>query len=242
MRRVLGEGGDAVDAARSVMQSYGRYYAEALWVRGSRVDELKDHTTVDGLDRIIEAREMGRGMIYGLPHVGNWEVAAPVAVTEKVPVVAVAEKLPNRRITDWFTDMRADFGIEIVLATGRTEVMRKLEAALVANKAVALLSDRDLKGRGVEVEFFGERTTLPPGPATLALRTGAPLFPVASYYDGDNGYRVVVRPAIPVPGEGTRSEKVQAMTQALAGEMERLIRVAPRQWHLVQPNWPSDRM
>jgi KDO2-lipid IV(A) lauroyltransferase len=30
------------------------------------------------------------------------------------------------------------------------------------------------------------------------------------------------------------------MTQALAAEMESLIRQAPEQWHLVQPNWPSD--
>jgi phosphatidylinositol dimannoside acyltransferase len=241
MRRVLGDEAQAVPAARSVMKSYGRYYAEALWARGRRVDELRSQTTVDGLQQIIEAREEGRGMIYGLPHVGNWEVAAPVSVAEKVPVVAVAENLPNRRITDWFTEMRADFGIEVVLATGGTEVMRKLESALAANKAVALLADRDLKRRGVEVVFFGEKTTLPPGPATLALRTGAPLLPVASYYDGDNGYRVVIRPAIPVPTEGTRTEKVLSMTQALAVEMESLIRAAPQQWHLVQPNWPTDR-
>ena len=241
MRRVLGAGADPVRAARSVMKSYGRYYAEALWARGRRVEDMQRHTSVEGLHRIIEARDQGRGMIYGLPHVGNWEAAAPVAVAEKVPVVAVAEKLANHRITDWFTAMRADFGIEIVLATGGTEVMRKLEAALAANKAVALLSDRDLKGRGVEVEFFGERTTLPPGPATLALRTGAPLLPVATYFQGDDGYRVVVRPEIPVPATGTRSEKVAAMTQALAKEMESLIRAAPEQWHLVQPNWPSDR-
>jgi phosphatidylinositol dimannoside acyltransferase len=241
MTRVLGDRAEAIRAARSVMQSYGRYYAEALWARGSRAEELQAQTTIEGLEHIVGAREEGRGMIYGLPHVGNWEVAAPVSGNVKVPVVAVAENLSNRRITEWFTEMRADFGIEIVLATGGTEVMRKLEAALAANKAVALLSDRDLKHRGVEVVFFGEKTTLPPGPATLALRTGAPLLPVASYYDGDNGYRVVIRPAIPVATEGTRSEKVRTMTQALAVEMESLIRAAPRQWHLVQPNWPSDR-
>ncbi|HSK07248.1 MAG TPA: phosphatidylinositol mannoside acyltransferase [Acidimicrobiia bacterium] len=241
MRRVHGDSVDPADAARNVMQSYGRYYAETLWVRESTVDELRRHTVVEGLERIIEARDQGTGMIYGLPHVGNWDVAAKVAVDEKVPVVAVAEKLANGKITDWFTELRAGFGIEIVLATGGTEVMRRLESAIKDNKAVALLSDRDLKGRGVGADFFGERTTLPPGPATLALRTGAPLFPVATYFEGSDGYRVVVRPAIPVPEEGTRSEKVAAMTQALAREMESLIRAAPEQWHLVQPNWPSDR-
>jgi KDO2-lipid IV(A) lauroyltransferase len=158
-----------------------------------------------------------------------------------VPVVAVAENLPNKRITDWFTAMRAELGIEIVLATGRVEVMRRLEEALSANKAVALLSDRDLGGRGVRVEFFGEVTTLPPGPATLGVKTGAPVFPVASYFAPD-GYRLVIRPALGVPQASSRSEQVAMMTQDLAVELEKLVREAPQQWHLVVPNWPSDSL
>jgi KDO2-lipid IV(A) lauroyltransferase len=201
---------------------------------------MRRHTHVEGLDLAIAARDAGTGMVFALPHLGNWEAAAPVAVLEGIPIVAVAEQLANQRITDWFTAMRSGFGIEIILATGSGEVMRQLETALGQNKAVALLSDRDLKGRGVEVEFFGEKTTLPPGPATLALRTGAPLFPVATYFE-DRGHRVVITSAIPVPEEGTRSEKVRAMTQELAHRMEKLISEAPQQWHLVVPNWPSDR-
>ena len=241
MTRVLGDPTEAADAARSVMESYGRYWAEALWIRENRVADLIAHTRVEGLEHIINARDHGKGMIYGLPHMGNWEAAAPVAGDHGVPVVAVAENLPNRRITGWFTSMRAKFGIEIVLATGSMEVMRRLESALGQNKAVALLSDRDLRGRGVEVEFFGERTTLPAGPATLALKTGAPLLPVVPYFE-DGGHRVVIRPPIPVPTVGSRSEQIRAMTQALAIEMEDLIRANPRQWHLVQPNWPSDQV
>lgn len=240
MLRVLGAGSDQRAAGLEVMMSYGRYWAEALWARADRVPEMMERTTVDGLHHITEARDKGTGMIYALPHMGNWEAAAPVAVNVGVPVVAVAEKLANTRITDWFTAMRGEFGIEIVLATGSAEVMRKLEQAIADNKAIALLSDRDLKGRGVEVEFFGEITTMPPGPATLALRTGAPLFPVGCYFDGA-GHRVVVHEAIPVPEDGSRSEKVSAMTQTLARHLEKIIGEAPRQWHLVQPNWPSDR-
>jgi lauroyl/myristoyl acyltransferase len=240
MARVLGPDADPASAAVEVMESYGRYFAEALWVDARKVPDILASTEIDGLDGLLAARDAGTGMILALPHMGNWEVAAPVAVTRHIPIVAVAERLANERITEWFTKMRAEFGIEIVLATGRAEVMRRLEAALYANKAVALLSDRDLKGRGVEVEFFGERTTLPPGPATLALRTNAPLLPVATYFT-EEGYRVTVRPALEVPAEGSRSERVAALTQSLAKELEKLIMEAPTQWHLVQPNWPSDR-
>lgn len=239
MNRVLANGADHHAASREVMRSYGRYYAEALWARADRVPSMLAATEVVGLENILNARDAGTGMIFALPHMGNWEAAAPVAVSEGVPVVAVAEVLPNPRITNWFTRMRAEFGIEIVLATGRVEVMRRLEEAISAAKAVALLSDRDLKGRGVEVEFFGERTTLPPGPATLALRTGAPLLPVGCYFK-DGGYRVEIRPPLPIPEGDTKTERVSALTQELAVELEDLIRQAPQQWHLVVPNWPSD--
>ncbi len=239
MERVLGSGSDVAGASESVMKSYGRYFAEALWVRAQRIPRLMEKTSVEGLDLVVAARDEGNGMVFSVPHLGNWEVAAPVAAKVGIPVVAVAEDLPNSRITEWFTSMRNDIGIEIVLATGRVEVMRQLEAAIADNKAVALLADRDLNGKGVEVEFFGENTTMPAGPAALAVKTGAPLFPVAAYFDGD-GHRVVVRPAIEVP-EGKRSDQVKKMTQSMAGEFENLILAAPDQWHLVVPNWPSDR-
>lgn len=240
MQRVLGPEADAAAAAVAVMESYGRYYAEALWVDPSRVDEILGSTEVEGLHHLLEARDAGSGMILALPHMGNWEVAAPIAVTRDIGIVAVAERLRNERITEWFTEMRGEFGIEIVLATGGSEVMRRLESALRANKAVALLSDRDIRGRGVEVEFFGEKTTLPPGPATLCIRTGAPVLPVATYFT-DTGYRAVVRPALEPPTGGSRPQRVRTLTQSLARELEKLIGEAPTQWHLVVPNWPSDR-
>ncbi|HEU4318851.1 MAG TPA: phosphatidylinositol mannoside acyltransferase [Acidimicrobiia bacterium] len=240
MERVLSNGADAEAASKEMMRAYGRYYAEALWARANRIPAMLEVTEVEGLEHILNARDAGSGMIYALPHMGNWEAAAPVASSNGVPVVAVAEVLPNRRITDWFTEMRGEFGIEIVLATGRLEVMRRLEEAIAENKAVALLCDRDLRGRGVEVEFFGETTTLPPGPATLAIRTGAPLLPVCCYFE-DGGYRVVIRPPLPLPTSGSKTDMVSELTQRLANELEDLVRAAPDQWHLVVPNWPSDR-
>jgi lauroyl/myristoyl acyltransferase len=113
-------------------------------------------------------------------------------------------------------------------------------AALHDNQVLVLLSDRDLAGNGIEVEFFGERTTLPAGPATLALRTGAPLFPSAIYREGD-GRVGVFRPALDTTRHGKLREDVARVTQDLARELEVLIRRAPDQWHLLQPNWPSDR-
>jgi len=93
----------------------------------------------------------------------------------------------------------------------------------------------------VEVEFFGERTTLPGGPATLALRTGATVVPTAVYFRPGRDHLGVVRPALEVERRGRLRDDIARITQAIAHELESLIRVAPEQWHLLQPNWPSDR-
>jgi KDO2-lipid IV(A) lauroyltransferase len=106
---------------------------------------------------------------------------------------------------------------------------------------VCLLCDRDIQGGGIEVEFFGEKTTLPAGPAMLAMRADSPVFPTAVYFtDEIDGHSAIVRPPLDLTRRGSLREDVSAATQQLAKELEVLIARAPEQWHLFQPNWPSD--
>ena len=90
------------------------------------------------------------------------------------------------------------------------------------------------------MEFFGECTTLPAGPAMLALRTGAPLVPVAAYFRPRGGHFAKIGPPVPVERSGRLRDDVVRITQELAHRFEVLIREAPEQWHLMQANWPSD--
>ena len=101
------------------------------------------------------------------------------------------------------------------------------------------MCDRDITGKGIPVDFFGSPTTLPAGPATLALRTGAALLPTAVYFEDNGQHRGVVRPPIPTGRSGKLRDDVTVATQRLANELEHLISVAPEQWHVFQPNWPD---
>ena len=188
----------------------------------------------------MEARDAGRGIILALPHCGNWEAAGPIADSLRIPVLAVAEDLPNPRITEWFVQTRAGFGIDVVL-TGEGSMMRRLARGLRAGKSVALVADRDVTGKGIEVEFFGEKTTMPAGPAVLADMTGAAVFAVSPYFEDGPGYRIIVHEPMELPAIEDRGERIQIATQRLARKLEEIIRERPPQWHLFQPNWPSDR-
>ncbi len=220
-------------AVRETFASYARYWMESLRLPTMDSAAVDATFTIDGLEHIRAALDAGNGAILALPHVGGWEVGGSWFVRQGFPLTVVVEALEPPDLFQWFVDLRASQGFRVIPLNRAAGI--SVVRALRANQIVALVSDRDIAGGGVDVDFFGERTTLPAGPATLASRLGVPLLPTAVYFRGP-GHHAVVRPPVPLEGDVTH------ITQALATELEVLIRAAPEQWHLFQPNWPSDRL
>ena len=106
----------------------------------------------------------------------------------------------------------------------------------------ACVCDRDLTGDGIEVDLFGERTTMPGGPALLALRTGAPLLPVGVTFLPNGRHHVRIEAPVPTERQGRLRDDVARVTQDLALRFEGLIGAAPDQWLIMQPVWPADRV
>jgi KDO2-lipid IV(A) lauroyltransferase len=234
--------GRALDAAVGAMfDSYARYWLEMFRLPHDSPTTIESHFEIVGEEHLWAGFAAGKGVIVALPHLGGWEYAgAWFARVEHGSILVVVEPVEPPELFEWFVKVRAAMGMEVV-ALG-PEAARTTLKALRDNRAVALVSDRDLRGDGIEVEFFGERTTMPAGPATLALRTGAVILPVAVYFRPGGGHHAVVRPPLDTSRQGSLREDVARITQSLAQEFEALISAEPRQWHLMQPNWPSDRV
>ena len=241
-RRVRPELTDAeVDrAVQDVFASYVRYWVESFRLPGTSAADLDAGFSVDGYEHIEAGLAEGNGVILALPHLGGWEWAGFwLTEVKHVGVTVVVEAVEPPELADWFVGLRKELGMTVIPLgpSAAAEVAR----ALKANEIVALLCDRDLAGNGIEVDFLGERTTLPGGPATLAARSGAPLLPAAVYFT-DDAHQGIVRPPVDASRSGRLRDDVARITQDLAGELAWLIRQAPEQWHLLQPNWPSDAL
>ena len=224
---------------RHAFDSYARYWLELFRLPAMSPAALDAGIVVDGLEHLDAALEAGTGAIVALPHVGGWEWGGAWLATQGRPMTVVAEPLQPRELFDWFVAQRERLGISV--APLGADVGTALMAALRANRLVGLVCDRDIAGGGIEVELFGERTTMPAGPVAIALRTGAPLLPTAVYFaDGDDRHHAVVRPPLDLTRTGRLRDDVARLTQALAHELEALIHDAPEQWHVFQPYWPTD--
>ncbi len=227
-------------AIQEAFDSYARYWMEAFRLPHLSKRAVARGMRVEGYDYVLEALDAGNGVILALPHLGGWEWAGRWIVDQGHGLTVVVEAIEPPELFDWFVELREQLGMRVV-ALGPS-AGSEVSAALRRNDVVCLLSDRDIQRNGIEVEFFGERTTVPGGPATLALRSGAPLLPTAVYFtDQTDGHLGIVRP--PVDSERTDArlrDDVARVTQGLVDDLEHLIRRAPHQWHLFQPNWPSD--
>jgi phosphatidylinositol dimannoside acyltransferase len=226
-------------AVRRAFASYARYWVESFRLPDTDLATLDARMSWQGLDVLDAALARGNGALIALPHLGGWDFGGAWWCALGYQITVVVEAVEPPELFDWFVDLRRSLGMTIVPLgpDAGTAVLKALKDGGV----VALVCDRDISGAGIEVDFFGERTTLPSGPATLALRTGAPLLPASVYFRGRRGHLGVVRPPVDVERAGRFRDDVTRVTQALASELEALIRHAPEQWHLMQPNWPSDR-
>jgi lauroyl/myristoyl acyltransferase len=225
-------------ATAAVFENYARYWHEMFRLRPDSGARLQDAVVVEGIEHLEAAVASRRGVILALPHLGNWDLAGAWLAARIGAVTVVAEPVEPRELFDWFVDARTALGMRVVpLGSGAAGSVLQV---LRQGGTVCLLCDRDITGDGVQVELFGEVTTLPGGPATLAIRSGALLLPTATYFRGDSGHGVRIEAPLEVERRGGLRDDVQRVTQDLAHHFEEMIRAAPEQWLMMQPIWPSD--
>ena len=245
LRRVLGPdatGAELRALSRESMQSYARYWLEIFRLPVIPVERLVAETDASGdVQAALDHLKAGRGVIFALPHMGNWDQAGAWIIHQGAgSFTTVMERLKPESVYDRFVAFREGLGMEVLPASGGAgHAFGILAQRLRAGQLACLPADRDVTGSGIEVEFFGEKAKMMVGSAALAERTGAALFPAILWFEGDR-WGIFVDKEIPVPAEGDRKQKVAAMMQDLARSFEAGIRAHPADWHMLQRVFVAD--
>jgi lauroyl/myristoyl acyltransferase len=229
--------------SRAVLRSYARYYFETFRLQTIPDERILGgmHVNQENIDLSLEYMKSGRGVIYALPHMGDFEQAGRWVILAGAGSITVpAERLRPEAVFQKFLAFRQGLGMEVVPTSGGPHPFGVMAQRLRAGRLVCIVADRDLSDTGVEVDFFGEKALFPAGPAALALQTGAALMPVGCWFVGEAEWGAHVYDEIPVPGSGTRKEKIAAMTQSLATVFEQAIREHPEDWHMLQKVFVDD--
>lgn len=219
------------------MRTYMRYYCDAFRLPGMDSAEINRRFRLQGKEILDSAMASGSGAIMVLPHMGNWDLAGAWACQRYGGLSTVVEQLKPEALFEEFLAFRRTLGME-ALSHKDPATIRTLTRRLKAGGLVCIVGDRDLGHSGVPVEFFGHTATFAPGPALLSELTGAPLHPVALWYEGAVVHGIVL-PAV-TSDKTDRRERITDLTTQVATAFEVCIREHPENWHMLQPLWSDD--
>ena len=203
--------------------------------------EKKDIVRVEGVSDMIKAFEAGKGILILTGHFGNFEVST-VAGIEHFPQVKGRIHFLRRPIKPkWLSDLltrrfnQAGFGV-----VGRRGSLEEIVSTLERGDAVVFPFDQYARRpEGIEVEFFGFAAGTYKSMALIALATGAPVLPAASWREPDGTHVLhFLPPLVPILDDDVGAE-IRRNTRAFNQALELAIVRHPEQWWWVHRRWKN---
>ncbi|MQC82269.1 MAG: hypothetical protein DWG79_00150 [Chloroflexi bacterium] len=233
--------GDDAAARRIARQSFGNYAVFLIDFLRSMSATPEDTRRRVIFDRWadLEALRNGNGIVFVTMHLGNWDLGAAALALAGFPITVVADSFNNPRVDQLVRDSRTHLGMTVLAAE---RMGPGIIRALRRNDVIAALADIPAPpSGGVTVQFFGDAISVPDGVARLALRTGASVVVAAlpRHAPWSDRIEAWIEPVAFEP-TGDNDVDVPALTQAIFGYLETMVRRRPDQWYIFRHLWTAD--
>lgn len=235
--------GLAPEAARAVARASfvhaGMAFAEILAGRGGpRL--FQERVTVERPDLLARLAASARPVVAASGHLGAWELLVAVgALFPHRPGCQVVVRLPKARLLRGLL-LHARTGARLQ-AVGHRDASAGVLATLRAGGMAAFLVDHHCRRAEAErLPFLGREASVNRGPALLAVRARAEVWPLFLVREpGAPGrFRLLLEPPLDTRElAGTVGERVRAVCAFTTAAVERAVRRYPEQWFWMHRRW-----
>jgi len=176
-----------------------------------------------------------KGVILLTSHSANWEYAA-LAISQKMgfPFGVIMKEQRNSLVSDWMVKNRAKWGNRMI-TLGIT--VRNFYKELLDKNIVLLAADQRAPKESQRILFFGRMSTCFSGPASLAIKTGAPIIYALMKREKDLSYTIRFEEVSMENLPSSEDEKVLEISKRHTAILEEAIRTAPEQWLWMHDRW-----
>jgi KDO2-lipid IV(A) lauroyltransferase len=225
---------------RASLVHLGMVAGEAAAARSyaERVEEYVD-VAPGGLEVIERAMARGRGAVFAVGHIGNWELLLRRLSRHTQPCAVIAKRSWDRRLDEVTERFRAESGGATFWredpSTGRN-LLRHFRRG----GALGILMDQDTNVQSVFVPFFGRLAATPRAAGDLALRFGAAVVVVTCHRRGPgrgDGHRLEVVEVPYDPDPPDREAEAVRIVAACTALHEEAIRRYPSEWVWMHARW-----
>ena len=224
---------------RVALQTYkqmGRTALEFIKLGTASRESIVARCDLIGKALLEQSLACGKGALLLTGHFGNWEMYGSLLAYLGYPFSCIAREQKNPLTDRVINQIRSRSGATVIpLGTAIRGVLRNLRN----NLFVAIVADQDAGRDGVFVDFFGRPSSTSPGPAALALKTGASLIFGYAVREPDGRLRCTLEP-FPIPDAGlSQADLEKQILQTYSARLEALVRQYPDHWFWMHKRWKT---
>ncbi|MFM2153512.1 MAG: hypothetical protein RL199_1947 [Pseudomonadota bacterium] len=219
--------------AHDCYRQLGRLLVETLVLPRLSEADIAGLVRFEGVEKLRSAESAGNGVIVCLAHLGNWELLGYASALQGFRFHAITKVLRGTFNERLHATRRKVFGE--LPPSGSFDAGCAL---LKSGGILALVVDQHRAGdKAVAVDFFGRPAATSPSPALFHERTGSPVFTAWMTLAADDAYEVRFEGPLPAPAGATLAERLRSHSQALATNLEQVVRQRPGEWFWVHRRW-----
>ncbi|MCL2672969.1 MAG: lysophospholipid acyltransferase family protein [Alphaproteobacteria bacterium] len=218
-------------------ESFGRVAGEMI--RGYEFNRNIDKYVVEviGTENLQAMKDAGKGGIFCVPHMGNWEIMA-AWLAKQFNIVTFYRRANNPYMEKVFQKARNEMAGSMVYLPKGQDTMKPLMEHLLKGWYWGAMCDQRLD-EGIAVPFFGQEAMTTPLPASLHLKYDLPIqvLTCKRLPGWKVRFSIRVSPLLEVPRTGDyKADQIAVMT-AVNKALEHDIRLCPGQYFWQHNRW-----
>lgn len=219
-------------SAPMVFENFARTLSDYFWMAGKSREEAFALADIEGSLPEIPA---GKGAVLATGHFGFFEYGALALGMKGIPVSVVTHAEPSSALTRWRADYRLRWGAQTIELGSDTFSSLRAAAAIESGQLTAMLVDRPLGGRSMDVPLPGGSIPFSLAPALLSWMVGCPVIPVSVRRTPAGRYAVRTSPPVVADRGMPREEALADCTLRVAAALIQDFQTDPLQWYHFVP-------
>ncbi|MDB4828589.1 lysophospholipid acyltransferase family protein [Candidatus Pelagibacter sp.] len=219
--------------ASNVLGNYGRIFAEYVYLKKFRNNELKKYISIDGLEHLENLKKNNKRAVFISGHFNNFELMAMEIEKAGIDLAAIYRPLNNFFLNKTMEQIRKEYICKNQIKKGRAG-SREIIKKLIEGKSIALMIDQRVR-EGEKVKFFDNLATTTTIPAQLVKKYNCELIPIYIERKKSNYFKVYISKPIKVG----KTKSIQQITEFLNKVLEKMILKNVDQWIWTHDRWKS---
>ncbi len=217
--------------SKLMWNNYGRVFAEYIFIKNFRSDELNSKIQIEGQEILDELKKSNKSVIFVSGHFANFELMAMYLEKKYANVCAVYRPLNNIFLNRIMERIRKKYICKNQIKKG-IGGMKSLMLFLKKNYSIALMIDQRVS-EGTKSKFFNKEAYTTTIPAQLVKKFNMPIVPIYIERIKDINFKITINKPLYFNSDSS----IQNITDELNITLEKMIKLNPEQWIWSHNRW-----